>query len=67
MTEVEKCELKFDMDLVFAALPETHRRAALLFMRGYTQKEVAKELGVHKNTICNWMKQFRAFYREFCD
>jgi len=30
MTEVEKCELKFDMDLVFAALPETHRRAALL-------------------------------------
>jgi len=67
MTEVEKCELKLDMDLVFAALPETHRRAALLFMRGYTQQQVADELGVHRNTICNWMKQFRRFYREFCD
>jgi len=67
MTEVEKCELKFDMDLVFAALPETHRRAALLFMRGYTQKEVATELGVHETTICRWMKQFRRFYRQFAN
>lgn len=65
MTEVEKCELKFDMDLVFAALPETHRRAALLFMRGYTQQEVADELGVNRSTVYRWMRQFRRFYREF--
>lgn len=65
MTEVEKCELKFDMDLVLAALPETHRRAALLFMRGYTQQEVARELGVNQSTISRWLEQFRTSFRNF--
>ena len=67
MTETERCDLKFDMDLVLAALPETHRRAALLFMHGYTQQEVADALGVHENTVCNWMKQFRLLFRQYCD
>ena len=65
MTEVEKCELKFDMDLVMAALPETHRRAALLFMRGYTQQGVANELGVNQSTISRWLDEFRAKFRDF--
>jgi len=65
MTETEKCELKFDMDLVFAALPETHRRAALLFMRGYTQQEVATELGVNQSTVSRWLEQFRTSFRDF--
>lgn len=65
MTEIEKRELKIDMDKVLAALPETHRRAALLFMEGHTQAEVGAKLGVSQQTISYWMGQMRAKFREY--
>jgi RNA polymerase sigma factor (sigma-70 family) len=64
MTEIEKRELKIDMDKVLAALPDTHRRAALLFMEGYSQAEVGARLGVRQGTISKWMEKFRTSFRE---
>ena len=63
----DELDARIDVDRILAALPPQQRRAVRLYARGYTQQEVAKELGVHKNTICNWMKQFRLLYRQFCD
>ena len=63
----DEIDSRIDMERVLSALPPQQRRAVRLYARGYTQKEVADALGVHRNTICNWMKQFRRFYREFCD
>ena len=65
MTEIEKRELKIDMDKVLAALPETHRRAALLFMEGHTQAEVGAIIGVNQATICRWMGQMRAKLHDY--
>ena len=59
MREVEHIDLVIDMDAVLATLPARHKEAMVMYMQGYSQREVGAKYGVNQKTISNWLRQFR--------
>ena len=61
----DELDARIDVDRILAALPPQQRRAVSLYARGYTQQEVANELGVNQSTVSRWMRQLRTSFRDF--
>ena len=59
MRQVEHIDLVIDMDAVLATLPARHKEAMVMYMQGYSQREVGKAFQVDHTTICKWLRQFR--------
>ena len=59
MREVEHIDLAIDMDAVLATLPARHKEAMVMYMQGYSQREVGAKYGVNQKTISNWLANFR--------
>jgi len=59
MRQVEHVDFRIDMDAVLAELPERHKSAMVMYMEGYSQREVGAKMGVSGMTISRWLRQLR--------
>ncbi|HED53876.1 MAG TPA: sigma-70 family RNA polymerase sigma factor [Phycisphaerales bacterium] len=63
-------ELRMDVEMVLARMPERLRRVCLLLME-LTPAEAAEALGIHRNSIYRLIAQIRAYFMDprmgFCE
>lgn len=68
--ELAQLELKLDIDVVLARMPERLRQACRLLMH-LSPTEAAEAMGIHRNSIYRLIAQARAYFMEprlgFCD
>ena len=67
MRQVEHVDFRIDMDAVLAELPERHQSAMVMYMEGYSQREVGAKMGIPRSTIRNWLHQFRTKMHSWVD
>jgi len=52
----DEIDNRIDMEQVLDRLPPQQRRAVLLYLRGYSQAEIARKFGVSQQAISKMMK-----------
>lgn len=63
MNEIEQ---SIDLRRAIADLPPRQYRVVILWLQGYTQREIGKMMGFDHSTVCRWLHIGIDFIREYC-
>jgi len=50
-------DMRIDMNAAMERLDTKHRSALILWLSGWTQKEIAARMNVHQSTVSRWIQQ----------